>query len=83
MAGLKIFTNLTPKNERLPKVTGLGTNAIRPAKPIRLTNPAVSIRNNARLMRNRIDFLFKTLAFVPLTPRLGPVANRYSRWDHL
>ena len=53
---MKIFMNLNFKNERLPKVTGLGRSAIRPSKPIQLVNPAVSIRSNPRLMANLRQF---------------------------
>ncbi len=53
---MKIFPGLNFKNERLPKVTGLGRSAIRPAEPIQLTNPAVDIRSNARLVANLKQF---------------------------
>lgn len=52
MAGLRIFTNLIPKNERLPKVTGLGGPRIRQSKPINLVNPDFFTSNNPAIKAN-------------------------------
>ncbi len=52
MAGLRIFTNLIPKNERLPKVTGLGGPTIRQPKPLNFVNPDFFTSNNPAIKAN-------------------------------
>ena len=52
MAGIKIFTNLIAKNERMPKVTGLGGPLIRPSKPINFVDPAFFASNNPGIKAN-------------------------------
>ena len=46
MALPKIFANLIAKNERMPKVTGLGGPTIRQRGPINIVDPSFFVSNN-------------------------------------
>lgn len=75
MTNMKIFNDLTPKNERMPKKTGIG-GTIEPMKMVPFVQPEFFIQNNPAIKANiapfnpvnpkniRADFLMKLNASI-------------------
>ena len=56
MSNMKIFNQLVPKNEQMPKKTGLGGSAVEPMKMVPFVNPEFFVQNNPAIKANIAPF---------------------------
>lgn len=56
MTNMRIFNDLVPKNERMPKKTGLGGSATEPMRMVPFVQPEFFVQNNPAIKANIAPF---------------------------